>query len=175
MLAGVPKKMRDSLLVLVAFNVLLCMPGRIYPQVAGGTISGTVTDASGAVIPNTQISIKNVATGLTRAVTADTAGFYTAPNLLPGSYEVTATAPGFATEVHTGITLTVGAQQVLNMTVRVGTVTEAVEVTAAAPAVELASSTIGGMVTSNTIVELPLNGRSWTDLAALQPGVGALT
>ena len=82
MLAGVPKKMRDSLLVLVAFNVLLCMPGRIYPQVAGGTISGTVTDASGAVIPNTQISIKNVATGLTRAVTADTAGFYTGPNLL---------------------------------------------------------------------------------------------
>jgi len=171
MLPGVPKKMRDSFLVLVAFNVLLFMPGPVYPQVAGGTISGTVTDASGAVIPNTQISIKNVATGLTRAVTADTAGFYTAPNLLPGSYEVTATAPGFATEVETGMTLTVGAQQVLNLSMHVGQVTQRVEVTGAAPTVQLASSTISAVVDSTTVRELPLNGRSWTDLAALQPGV----
>jgi hypothetical protein len=171
MLPGVPKKMRDRLVVLVAFDVLLFMPGRLYPQVAGGTISGTVTDASGAVIPNTQISIRNVATGLARAVTADTAGFYTAPNLLPGSYEVTATAPGFATVVETGMTLTVGAQQVLNLSMHVGQVTQRVEVTEAAPTVQLASSTISAVVDSTTVRELPLNGRSWTDLAALQPGV----
>jgi hypothetical protein len=171
MLPGVPKIMRNRLVVLVAFNVLLFMPGRLYPQVAGGTISGTVTDASGAVIPNTQISIRNVATGLARAVTADTAGFYTAPNLLPGSYEVTATAPGFATVVETGMTLTVGAQQVLNLSMHVGQVTQRVEVTEAAPTVQLASSTISAVVDSTTVRELPLNGRSWTDLAALQPGV----
>jgi hypothetical protein len=171
MVSSVPKKLQDSLLVLVAFEVVLFVPGRIYPQVVGGTISGTVTDASGAVIPDTQIAIKNVATGLTRAVAADTAGFYTAPNLLPGSYEVTATAPGFATAVETGMTLTVGAQQVLNLTMQVGQVTQRLEVTGAAPTVQLASSTISAVVNSTTVRELPLNGRSWTDLAALQPGV----
>src|ERR1700730_15263587 len=98
----------------VALVFSLLVVGYGYTQVAGGTISGTVTDASGALIPIAQISIRNLATGVTRTVSTDSAGFYSAPNLLPGSYEVTTTAPGFATLVQTGITLTVGAQQVLN-------------------------------------------------------------
>src|ERR1700736_6777359 len=68
-------------------------------QVAGGTLSGTVTDPSGAVIPRAKIAVKNVSTGGTRDVTMDAAGFYTAPNLLPGSYETTTPAPGFSTAV----------------------------------------------------------------------------
>ena len=96
-------------------------------------MTGTVSDASGAVIPKAQVSIKNVATGEVRAVTTDAAGFYTAPNLLPGSYEVTVTAPGFSTEVRSGITLTVGAQQMLNITMQVGQVSQKVEVTGEAP------------------------------------------
>src|ERR1700682_3689193 len=87
-----------------------------HAQVAGGTESGTVTDASGAVIPGAQISITNVATGVTRSVTTDTAGFYSSPNLLPGNYEITVSAPGFATQVRTGISLDVGAEQVLTIT-----------------------------------------------------------
>src|ERR1700682_1845952 len=83
----------------------------LHAQVVGATLSGTVTDQSGAVIPNTQISIKNVATGLARVVATDPAGFYTAPNLLPGPYEITAAASGFATKVQTDITLSVGAEQ----------------------------------------------------------------
>jgi hypothetical protein len=102
-------------LMLTAF---LSIPS--HAQVAGGTIAGTVSDPSGAIIPNARISVKNVATGVTRAVTIDGAGFYTAPNLLPGTYEITAAAGGFATEVRTGITLTVGSQQVLNITMQVG-------------------------------------------------------
>jgi hypothetical protein len=131
--------------ILVAFLTLALNPMilvRVYAQVAGATLSGTVTDQSGALIPNGQISIVNVATGVTREVATDPAGFYTAPNLIPGTYEVTASAPGFATQVQTGITLTVGAQEVLNVTL--------------------------------TVRELPLNGRSWTDLATLQPGVDAI-
>jgi hypothetical protein len=165
----IPKISVFAVLVLTA----LC-PVRTRAQVVGATLSGTVTDQSGAVIPNTEISIKNVATGVTRMVTADAAGFYVAPNLSPGSYEITATASGFSTEVQTGVTLTVGAQQVLNLTMQVGRVTEKVQVAGAAPAVQLASSAISAVVNSNTVRELPLNGRSWTDLAALQPGVAAI-
>jgi outer membrane receptor protein involved in Fe transport len=156
----------------LAFSPCILVPG--YAQVVGATLSGTVTDQSGAVIPNTQISIKNIATGVARAVMADPAGFYTAPNLLPGTYEITATTSGFATEVQTGITLTVGAQQVLNLTMHVGRVTEKVQVASQAPAVQLATSSISAVVNSTTVRELPLNGRSWTDLATLQPGVASI-
>jgi hypothetical protein len=143
-------------------------------QVAGGTLTGTVSDSSAAVIPGAQISTKNVATGVTRSAATDAAGFYTAPNLLPGNYEITVSAPGFATQVRTGITLDVGAQQVLNITMQVGQVSEKVQVTGEAPTVQLATSSIGAVVNSTTVRELPLNGRSWTDLATLQPGVDAI-
>jgi hypothetical protein len=174
MVLEVPKKMRAGLLALVTFGVILLVSGRAYPQVAGGTLSGTVTDESGAVIPNSQMLIKNLATGLVRSVATDAAGFYMAPNLLPGSYEVTVSAPGFSTEVRTGIALTVGSQQVLNLSMRVGKVTERVQVAGEAPVVQLATSSISAVVNSTTVRELPLNGRSWTDLAALQPGVAPI-
>jgi outer membrane receptor protein involved in Fe transport len=155
--------------------VLTCIiSSHAYAQVAGGTLTGTVGDTSGAVIPDAQISIKNVATGLTRNMASDTAGFFTAPNLLPGTYEITISSPGFTTQVRTGINLQVGAQQVLNITMQVGQVNEKVEVTGAAPVVQLATSSIGAVVNSNTVRELPLNGRSWTDLATLEPGVAAI-
>jgi hypothetical protein len=169
-----PKKIAATFVafVVVAFSSLILIP--VYAQVVGATLSGTMTDQSGSVIPNTEISIKNIATGVTRTVTTDPAGFYTAPNLLPGSYEITATASGFSTQVQTGVTLTVGAQQVLNLTMRVGKVTEKVQVTGEAPTVQLASSSLSAVVNSTTVRELPLNGRSWTDLATLQPGVAAV-
>jgi hypothetical protein len=156
----------------LAFSPFILVP--VYGQVAGATLSGTVRDQSGLVIPRADISISNVATGVARALTTDSAGFYSAPNLLPGTYEITASAPGFTTEVQTGITLTVGAQQVLNLTLRVGRTTEKVQVAGEAPAVQLASSTISAVVDSTTVRELPLNGRSWTDLANLQPGVAPI-
>ena len=159
-------------LVVVTFNPLILVP--LYAQVAGATLSGAVTDASGAVIPNCQMSVKNVATGVTRSVATDGDGFYTVPNLLPGTYDVTVTAPGFKTAVRSGITLTVGAQQLLNISLQVGQATQTVEVTGAATAVQLASSSIGAVVSSNTVVDLPLNGRSWADLAQLQASVNAV-
>src|SRR6202049_838568 len=158
--------------MMLALAVRVSTP--VYAQVVGAMLSGTVTDQSAAGIPNTRISIKNIATGSVRTVTADVAGFYTAPNLLPGTYEITVTASGFSAEVQTGITLTVGAQQVLNFTLRVGQVAEKVQVTGEAPTVQLATSSISAVVNSTTVRELPLNGRSWTDLATLQPGVDAI-
>src|SRR6202040_438046 len=110
----------------------------------------------------------------TRDSTSDPAGFYSVPNLLPGAYEITATASGFATEVRTGITLTVGTQQVMNLTMQVGQVTEKVQVTGEAPVVQLATSSLSAVVRSTTVRELPLNGRTWTDLATLHPGVNSI-
>jgi hypothetical protein len=170
-------RQRDSkgicvfLFALVALALAMSSSVRVYAQVSGATMTGVVSDASGAVIPNAIVSIKNVATGETRALTTDSAGFYTAPNLLPGSYEITATAPGFSTAVRSGVTLTVGAQQLLNISMQVGQVSQKVEVTGEAPTVQLATSVISGTVSQTTVVELPLNGRDWTSLATLQPGV----
>ena len=143
-------------------------------QVAGGTISGTVVDSSGRVIPGAQISIMNVDTGVSRSAATNEEGLYTAPNLLPGSYELKFSAPGFKTEVRSGIVLTVGAAAVLDLTMQVGTAIETLQVTGEVPDVQLASSDISAVVNATTVRELPLNGRSWTDLAELQPGVNAI-
>ncbi|PYX35720.1 MAG: hypothetical protein DMG75_13070 [Acidobacteria bacterium] len=143
-------------------------------QVAGGTISGTVVDSSGRVIPGAQISITNVDTGVSRSAATNEEGLYTAPNLLPGSYDLKFSAPGFKTEVRSGIVLTVGAAAVLDLTMQVGTAIETLQVTGEVPDVQLASSDISAVVNATTVRELPLNGRSWTDLAELHPGVNAI-
>src|SRR5215510_1936072 len=152
----------------------ICQAGEARAQVTGATLSGIVTDASGAVIPGVTISIKNKATGAVRTVMADEAGLYSAPNLQAGSYEVTASQPGFSTVVQSNITLTVGAQQELNITMKVGESAQLVEVTEAAPMVQVTSSLISGVVESTTVRELPLNGRDWASLATLSPGVTGL-
>ena len=150
------------------------VPAPVYSQVAGATLSGTLTDINGGPIPGATISIKNVATEVTRDVKTNDVGFYTVPNLLPGNYEVTITAAGFSTDVRSGIRLTVGTQQVLNVTMKVGQITQKVQVTGEAPAVQLASSAISGVVSETAVVQLPLNGRDWTQLATLQPGVDSI-
>ena len=147
----------------------------VRAQVVGATLSGTVKDASGAAVPNVQVAARNVATGTVRNVTTDAAGFYTLPNLIPDTYEVTYSATGFKTQVSSGVNLTVGAQQVLNAELSVGEISQRVEVTGEAPIVELASSAISGQISASTVRELPLNGRSWTDLATLSPGVNSIT
>jgi hypothetical protein len=158
------------LIVCVVLTSWVCA----YAQTVGATLSGTLADSSGSVIPSAQVSIQNVATGVSRDVTSDHAGYYAAPNLLPGTYTITITAPGFKTEVRSDITLTVGAVQVLNISMQVGEISQKVEVTGEAPVVELASAALGNIVTSKTVVELPLNGRDWTQLATLEPGVNTI-
>src|SRR5882672_3333199 len=159
-------------LILVVFS--LSFTASMYSQVTGATLSGTVTDATGAIISGAQVSIKNIATGSSKDVTADASGFYTVPNLPAGVYEVRVTAEGFSTAVQSNLTLAVGAQQLLNFPLKIGTTTETVQVTAAAPQIELTSSTLTGQVESKTVLDLPLNGRDWTSLATLHPGVNLI-
>src|SRR6202521_3773241 len=146
----------------------------VQAQVAGGTITGTVVDSRGRLIPNATVSITNVATGINRTVTTNEDGLYIAPNLLPATYELTFTASGFRTDVRSGIELTVGATVTLNTTMQVGGTKETVQVQTEAPDVQLATSDISAVVNATTVRELPLNGRSWTDLATLQPGVNRI-
>ncbi len=167
------KLIKFALIVWTVGLSLLLSPS-LQAQVAGGTLSGTITDASGAVVPTAEVVIKNSATGITTTVKTNTEGIYTAPNLLPGSYEVAVSAAGFDTEIKKGIVINVGSQPVFNLVLEVGVVVNRVEVSTDAPTVQLTSSEISATVNATTVRELPLNGRSWTDLAALQPGVSTI-
>lgn len=140
-------------------------------QVSGATLSGTVTDASGALVPKAAVVIRNTDTGATRDVTTNGDGFYSAPNLNPGNYEVKVSAKGFSAVLQKNIVLTVSAQQTLSPVLAVGSVNQTVEVQTAPPSIEATSSTTSATVDGTTVRELPLNGRDWTSLATLEPGV----
>ena len=165
------KKYAFTVLTFASFVVCMLIPIPVCAQVVGATLSGTVTDTSGAVVPKAQVFIQNVSTGISTTVPTNAEGVYAAANVLPGDYEVTVSCAGFKTEARSGVNLTVGAHQVLNITLHVGQTAQKIDVTGAVTTVELASSAVGGVVEATTIEELPLNGRDWTTLAVLEPGV----
>jgi hypothetical protein len=170
------RKKTFSIQAVIRFSlivILLVGAGKLpaFAQVAGATLSGTVSDPSGAAINGAQVTITNTATGVSRTVTTNNDGFYSAPNLLPGTYQVSVSDQGFATTVESDVQLAVAAQQTLNVTVKVGNTTEKVEVHAEASSVQTSSPTLSAEVTGTTIRQLPLNGRDWTQLAVLEPGV----
>ena len=165
------KAFKYLVIVLVAN---LCFSFQILSQVSGGSINGTVTDPNGGAVPHAEVSISNTDTGITRIVTTNSDGFYVAPNLSPGQYDVTVTAKDFTTQKRTGVVVTVGGQEALNLKLGLANISQKVEVTTEVANVELTTSDIGGLVGSTTVQGLPLNGRSWTDLTALQPGVNSI-
>ncbi len=163
-------KHKQLLLLLIGIGFTVS----VLAQVTGGAFSGRVTDPSGAVIPNAKVVIHNTATGIMNTVATNSAGIYSAPSLQPGTYEISVSTPGFITSVRTGLTLTVGSQESINFALQVGAVQKTVTVTAAAPMVQTTTSSISAVVNEASVQQLPLNGRSWTDLAALQPGVNTI-
>lgn len=167
------RNLRNMFMLVLCTIVVLgtCGTLQLNAQAVGATLSGTVTDPSGGVIPNGSVAILNTATGETRTVTSNADGLYSAPNLQPGTYTVTVTAAGFSKAVQNNVILTVGGSQVLNVAMQVGQATQTVEVTAEAPTVNLTNAEIGAITDETTIKQLPLNKRSWTDLANLQAGV----
>ena len=158
----------------LALSLNLFCPAPSEAQVAGATLSGEITDPSGASIANATVSIRNVGTGEVREVQSNGDGFYSAPNLLPGSYEVSASAEGFSKIVQKDITLNVGAQQSLSLSLKPGKVTEVINVTDIPPDIQTSTTAITSTVDSRTVRELPLNGRDWTSLATLEPGVASI-
>jgi Carboxypeptidase regulatory-like domain/TonB-dependent Receptor Plug Domain len=140
-------------------------------QVSGGTISGSVRDSSERAIAGAHVFIRNSETAILRSVTADNDGIYTAPNLVTGTYQVSASKEGFATLVRSGVLVAVGSEEVIDFKLNPGEVRTKIEVSGTPPAIQLASSTLEEIENSTTVRELPLNGRDWTTLAQLQAGV----
>ena len=151
--------------------LVVAMAAGLAAQVTTGTILGTVSDASGGVIPGATVTIRNVETGITRTASSDEAGRYRVPQLGLGDYEITAESAGFQTSVRTGVTLTVGREAAVDFAMQVGAVAERITVTGEAPLLETTNATVGGLVDSETLRNLPLVGRSYADLTAIQPGV----
>jgi hypothetical protein len=140
-------------------------------QLPTGTILGVVKDASGAVVPDTSLTARSVDTGQTRTVTSAADGSFRFSALPVGAYEIRAEHPGFQTDIHSGLTLAVGQEAVVNFALQVGAVTETVSVTGEAPLVNTTSGSLGGLVGEQKVADLPLNGRNYMDLTLLQPGI----
>lgn len=136
-----------------------------------GTILGTVKDESGGILPGVSVTAKNVDTGISRTAVTDDGGRFNAPNLPLGEYRVEAELSGFQTAVRTGVKLTLGREADLEFTLKVGEMTEKITVTGDAPLVETRQAALSDLVSENQVRDLPLNGRSFTDLAFLQAGV----
>jgi hypothetical protein len=165
---------KQSVILGLATLVTVALSAGSFParaQLAGATLSVQVLDQSDAVVAGVSLVIQNNATGDVRTATTNSRGLYSAQNLQPGIYSITVSAPGFATQVEQGVELTVGATREIDIRLKPGQVSEKVEVTAGATDVETDTSVISATVGQKRIVDLPLNGRDWTQLATLQPGV----
>src|ERR1700736_321883 len=154
---------------LIIALLISAMP--VKAQLAGANLSGVVSDESGAPLVGAKVAIKNLGTGDAREVETNTDGLFFAPNLAPATYDVTVTANGFGPVTQKGLVLNVGGEQALDVKMKVGQLAQEVEVNAAAANVETTTSAVSATVEEKTVVELPLNGRDWTQLATLQPGV----
>src|SRR5579872_2009424 len=141
-------------------------------QTFRGTILGTVTDPSGAVLNGAKVTVKNVATGLERTTETSADGSYSLPELPIGTYDVTITQAGFQTSVTKGVTVDVASQRRVDAAMKAGQVSTRVEVSAdQLPLVETTNNTLGGVLTQNDVKDLPINGRDYTKLIYLNPGV----
>ena len=143
---------------------------RLHAQAATASISGTVTDTSGAAIPGASVEIRNTGTQAVRTVLSDTAGRYIVPDLAIGTYEIRGSKMGFQTTVHSAVTLTVGSAPVVDLQLAVGQTQETVTVQGAVSQVETETSTLSSLVGENQMRELPLNGRNFEQLILLAPG-----
>jgi len=156
-------------LVLGLLLVGLMAPG-VLAQSDLGSVRGTVLDATGAVIPGAAVQLANTEQATTLSATADNAGRFHFEALVRGSYKVTASAAGFSTAVQ-ALTLQVSQVQEVVFRLQPGTATEVITVTDAAPIVDMASSSSGTVIENSQVQQLPLNGRNFTQLALLAPGV----
>ena len=149
----------------------LAITASLYGQAATASISGRVTDASGAVIAGVPVTIKNTGTTSVQTVNTDGQGRYSMPDLPIGSYEIQAAKTGFRTAVRSNVVLEVGSAPVVDFQLAVGQATETVEVSAAVSQVETTTAAVSSLVNQTQMRELPLNGRNFEQLILLAPGV----
>jgi len=161
---------RQYLSLAGALFLSLALSVPLLGQVAGGAIQGFVSDPSGAAVTGAQVTVTEIATGVSRTASTNSAGLYAIANLQPSIYTASITARGFSRENAGNLTLTVGANLTVNFALKIGTSSEQVEVRDTANNIDLVTSNLSEVVDSTTIRELPLNGRDWSQLITLQPG-----
>jgi hypothetical protein len=161
---------RSRSLFAVVFAFFFCLAFLLQAQVDTGTILGTVTDATGAVIPGAKVTIRNEGTSFTQSTTSSASGTYVFTPLRIGTYTVEVEKEGFKRQRRAGLELNIQQQLVADVALSVGEVSSEVEVTAAAPVLQTENGSVGQVVGSETINDLPLNGRNYTFLARLVPG-----
>jgi hypothetical protein len=158
-------------LFLIFLLLPMLFPKTGFSQTTNGTILGTVSDATGAVVPGASITIKNIETGASRTIVTDDGGRYRVPGLALGKYEVSVEHTGFSGEVRSGVELTVGREAVVDFNLKAGDVQETVRISEEAPLVTTTNGQLEGLVNERTVRELPLNGRDVFQLTTLQVGV----
>ena len=166
-------KRRSFALLAIAWATLPFMAVRTIPayaQLDTGTVNGTVTDATGAVVAGATVTVLNAGTGENRSTTTNQAGNYSVPSLPPGKYNVTIVKAGFSTSQETGLIVEVAQVAVLNDTLRVGTATESVAVSASTTGIATTSASLGTVIPEKEVTDLPLNGRQFSQLLQLAPG-----
>ena len=170
--------LKKTLLSAVALTLLLILGlasgmqrSAMAQSVSTGAIGGTVSDANGALLPATAVTVKSTETGVTRTVKANASGEYRIPELPPGVYTATFTADGFQTYVEDAVSVTVGSVSSVSPKLKVGSVADKVEVTDETPQLHTSDNAISTTIDQNAIDNLPINGRRWSDFALLTPGV----
>ena len=151
--------------------LFLALASSVSAQVGTSSITGVVTDPSGAVVANAKVEVRNEDTGVVFNGTTTSAGTYSFPALIPGPYTISVTQPGFQTFSSVHNILTIGAPLVVDVTLRVGGVTETVEVEESAQRLETSNATVSDIMDPKQIQNLPLNGRNPLSLLTLEPGV----
>jgi Carboxypeptidase regulatory-like domain/TonB-dependent Receptor Plug Domain len=155
---------------LLAGLAMLSVPAFVEAQSSDAVLVGIVTDAQGSVIPGASVSAINTATGVSRDVVTNDAGAYRIGPLVPGAYEVRTSMTGFKSKVQSNIVLQTGAVLKIDMSLEIGDVSERIEVTAVAPMLQTQETSVGGVVTTQQLERIPVNGRNYTRLLVLMPG-----
>jgi hypothetical protein len=162
-------------LALCVAMVACCLVVTLSAQTSNATLSGTVTDPSGAVIPNVSISIRNEQTNVVHSTRTNPAGYYTAANLIPGAYTLTASSPGMKNMTRSGIVLRVGDRIALDISMEVGAQSELVTVVGETPLLRTEDSQLGLVIDNRRIQELPQYDRNALAFALLTPNVNNVT
>jgi hypothetical protein len=149
--------------------LLLCLPA--FSQLNLGSIAGTVTDSSGAVIAGATVTVTDMQRGVSRTLTTDTSGAYSAPSLTPGNYEVRAEYKGFQTLDRTGVAVGVAEAVRVDMSLQPGTEAQTVTVTEAVPLINVTNEVMSSTVEDTQLNQLPVNGHLYTKVLDFQPGV----
>ncbi len=154
--------------------VLSVATSPLLAQGANATISGKVTDTTGAILPGVEVTVTNVDTGQSRLAISGDEGRYNTPELSIGAYEVRAELAGFQASVRRGIQLAIGQEAVVDFTMQIGSISEEVVVTGEAPLVNTTSSQLSSVINEAQVHDLPLNSRDLTQLSLLSPGVSRI-